>query len=1072
MSKTKLHATILVGLAILFAGCAVLTVDVDVYKGPLANHQDIQMEQMAAMAIGAKPLLVELRDILEANYMNRLELYELHTERDPNSPKHNPQLESQIELYWDYGGTSIETRLRILRDQPWYKTNFVEPYGIEGNITKSYFLDSNADHVNNILSLYEDQKDKQYSLLMSRVRQALNDYITAYDILRPDSNEADIQHWEKLELRPDSFKDKAKILLPGKPSGEDIKNLSGRIEELRSKYEQYCTDPERDAKDLFKSWFPIRDKLGEKVPDALRDNKLLKGKDEELKKSPNAQAYAFAETELVDFHAEHLFGLKDKKKDEFVNYVKEISQAFLDSRDALERHWRAEMEAIICLSDKQGEASSDWEWDVFKRAKASLEVIQPRYVAVFLDLNVLTKDREEDTPKEVGYLNGLLSKLTRSKLAGDRRSQYWQNSSDYEEAKAIFLAEFIRRPAEMAKGLLACHEYCKWELDPNVLNTSESTKTTSLQYKSGWKFGLVRAPFDPNVPKEVFVQGNLTQYTEGLGGGAFAKGRLIDGLETLIEKYLKQAEVCNPNNDELHITRQQLSDALVRFAEKLLFVANNRSLMSPPKSDPGLLLGTSLGLYRLLFGETFVKWAAERGFLGSLFEDTEQYTRILQAVGNSIIVQADALHQERKHRERLKNHYDKEITILADTVSRMSPIHRNTIGIKPVDELLPENATGKDVRDVWIELLEYEHDLALYYGETQRAKEIDEALKSARTKRENMIFIRPAMAYLRTSFPATSLQSNPNLTWDNMLGGHMMRSIPFAPQIGEFLNPDAKRDARITAEIDKQFWQNINRVRVAGGGDTNYAVVKDDIGNWYVKGYSADPCDVITSAKNLALFAAGARTGAGMLPRRESDKSKRTDEGNAKRTGIENVFARYHGDYTRQTLDDYTRLESMLKSSKLEDQIREVWEQNEDISPERSHKGVKILKQLNEQMSSATQFHLKEVRKRLSRKPKDTPEQVARIFEGLGSLRRFHGDLVARIKRLDLPGQAEEKFPDESDADEAQQERERAERAERTAVNAVTSAVRARIGDMLDRRRDAVDDYQTALLVIGQAGGQ
>ena len=42
----------------------------------------------------------------------------------------------------------------------------------------------------------------------------------------------------------------------------------------------------------------------------------------------------------------------------------------------------------------------------------------------------------------------------------------------------------------------------------------------------------------------------------------------------------------------------------------------------------------------------------------------------------------------------------------------------------------------------------------------------------------------------------------------------------------------------ILGEIDKQFWQNINRVRVAGAGATNYVVAKDDIGNWYVKRYS------------------------------------------------------------------------------------------------------------------------------------------------------------------------------------------------------------------------------------------
>src|SRR5882672_4240282 len=47
------------------AGCAVLTIDVDVYKGALANQEHVQFEQLAAMAMGVKPLLAELRYTLE-----------------------------------------------------------------------------------------------------------------------------------------------------------------------------------------------------------------------------------------------------------------------------------------------------------------------------------------------------------------------------------------------------------------------------------------------------------------------------------------------------------------------------------------------------------------------------------------------------------------------------------------------------------------------------------------------------------------------------------------------------------------------------------------------------------------------------------------------------------------------------------------------------------------------------------------------------------------------------------------------------------------------------------------------
>jgi len=52
------------GLTGLLAGCAVLTVDVDVYKGPLANDESVQVEQLGAMVTAARPLLTALRDRL------------------------------------------------------------------------------------------------------------------------------------------------------------------------------------------------------------------------------------------------------------------------------------------------------------------------------------------------------------------------------------------------------------------------------------------------------------------------------------------------------------------------------------------------------------------------------------------------------------------------------------------------------------------------------------------------------------------------------------------------------------------------------------------------------------------------------------------------------------------------------------------------------------------------------------------------------------------------------------------------------------------------------------------------
>lgn len=52
-------------LPCLLSSCAVLSVDVDVYKGPLMNEERVQMLQLISMGEGAKLLLVHLRDASE-----------------------------------------------------------------------------------------------------------------------------------------------------------------------------------------------------------------------------------------------------------------------------------------------------------------------------------------------------------------------------------------------------------------------------------------------------------------------------------------------------------------------------------------------------------------------------------------------------------------------------------------------------------------------------------------------------------------------------------------------------------------------------------------------------------------------------------------------------------------------------------------------------------------------------------------------------------------------------------------------------------------------------------------------
>jgi hypothetical protein len=194
-----------------------------------------------------------------------------------------------------------------------------------------------------------------------------------------------------------------------------------------------------------------------------------------------------------------------------------------------------------------------------------------------------------------------------------------------------------------------------------------------------------------------------------------------------------------------------------------------------------------------------------------------------------------------------KASYQNALTVLS-TVS--DPIAATTT--------TPGAKTTKDVIDSVIAELRYEQIEAVREGgsDSEAAKRVAEALDIAYAQRAGMAYIRPASSYLKTSSPATSLQRDARLGFHNLLLEHMSHQIPFSEVLA---NGDAYRTI---LELDKQYWHNINTVRVAGGGDTNYVVAKDDIGNWYVKNYSADPKDIIKSAQGLALFALGPAIGA------------------------------------------------------------------------------------------------------------------------------------------------------------------------------------------------------------------
>ncbi len=239
---------------------------------------------------------------------------------------------------------------------------------------------------------------------------------------------------------------------------------------------------------------------------------------------------------------------------------------------------------------------------------------------------------------------------------------------------------------------------------------------------------------------------------------------------------------------------------------------------------------------------------------------SDRYVALLQSLGNAIQVQLDDLEQRTAHEHQAKTGANTEWLALQ--------------AVPPPGAPPTSDETRADVIDRLIAQLRHELIQARKTRDTATANALEAALREAYDQRAAMIYLRPATSYLRSASAASLFQEDADL--------RVSRNL----LVPDFLNPknipkfwDKNGDLR--EEIDKQFWSNINRVNVTGGGDTNYVIAKDDVGNWYVKGYSADPTSVFKSAQGLGLFALGGRMNTNLVSWLEQDRELKDELGKA-----------------------------------------------------------------------------------------------------------------------------------------------------------------------------------------------
>jgi hypothetical protein len=174
---------------------------------------------------------------------------------------------------------------------------------------------------------------------------------------------------------------------------------------------------------------------------------------------------------------------------------------------------------------------------------------------------------------------------------------------------------------------------------------------------------------------------------------------------------------------------------------------------------------------------------------------------------------------------------------------------------------LPQGWAGKTPTDVYDQLiaqLRQERIQAELGGFTAQSAHIQSAINLAYEARAGVAFLRPASDYLKNVYSSTNLQDAQDPAQENLLNAWWKRLLPAG---------DDKYEREARRQTEKLYWQNINRVSLSGGGSTNYVIAKDDIGNWYVKAYSANPESIIKSAQSLALFGTGQKLNVNLLNR-------------------------------------------------------------------------------------------------------------------------------------------------------------------------------------------------------------
>ncbi len=807
--KLSLLSTVL----FLFAGCAVMTVDVDVYKGPMSNHEDVQMQQLAVMAAGAEPLLVRLRDGLEWGHFSRKNVKETgNIELDTDGSLVHRTLKRLKLISRDkavkYSRDDIQYSKKALYDIP---TNG----GKTGDGEIRIFKDDTADAVNGILALYDVHDHNKEG-----IRQLLEKYL---DAINKDGIDNAIKEKNNLLYAMVRFAEKILILTNNEVLMGDGDLFGDGIGFLGNEKFKYTTLLQSIGNSILVQADEIKhQELHEELLEKKVGSEIL-ALNHVLSRSP--------EKVIGDIQSSVGAQLESAQKNKSDN-LDEI-ETVKGSREETINSFLASKPTTIALTGTDD--------DVIANLKNSDQTIK-QFITGKTKLKNSFKNSFE-----------ILEEIKQSVL------------KQYDSGQTVDISV-----NDLAAEIVADH------VNPRL--DGVDTDSLKIHKYARWK------------DAETFLTGALlSSKTEDK-----KRDKAYEEIVSLAEIEFDKADYCIQKADELKKFNNQLSQ-LYELKKSVLGeitkIENTKVIIESIKDD-------------------VIKKASTA--------DLQASGPIVFAFLKDMINTKLEVEQDTTKSDKLKN----ALYVINNKIT--PPIGSlDLAGKLPLDD---DDTNAKDILDTLITVLRDEHIMAIKENKGY-AKDIENALAAAYEHRSSMVYIRPPSAFLRSSYPVTTFQDSPQLGWRNMLGESGLRGIPVVSSLlGWASSAHSRQKAR--EEIDKQFWHNINRVRVSGAGDTNYVVAKDDVGNWYVKSYSSDTKDIIKAAQSLAMFNLSGSMGVDMVDRLRKYTDSIPGEGSgtksdASLSSIERLYVKHTKSFNEQTIDDYNSLVSMLNDNdKLETKIQ------------------------------------------------------------------------------------------------------------------------------------------------------